>query len=182
MEHTRIAVVQGAPNAVIQDIFQSLAERWSGSARVAGVLAEHHGLADRACSAGFLRSLRNGERFPIFQDLGAGSTACHLDAGAMLAATEAVRRDIAAGCDLVLLSKFGKLEAANSGLADAFRAAIEADVAILTSLSPASAAAWQAFATPLFVTLPADAVAIDAWWQRVRPPVHLTVAAGRRSA
>src|SRR5580658_5930058 len=107
----RIAVVQGATNAVIQDIFQSLADRWSGSARIVGVLAEYHGLAGRSCSAGFLRGIGTGERFPIFQDLGPGSTACHLDVSAMLAATEAVRRDIATGCDLVMLNKFGKVEA-----------------------------------------------------------------------
>jgi hypothetical protein len=120
--------------------------------REAGVLAEHHGLADRACSAGFLRSILTSERFPIFRDLGPGSTTCHLDERAMLSATEAVQQDIAAGCDLVLLNKFGKLEASNSGLADAFRAAIEGDVPVLT---PASESAWQAYATPPFVALPA---------------------------
>ena len=168
MDLPRIAVVQGASNATIQDIFHTLADRWGRSARLAGVLAETHGLADRACSAGFLRSIRTGERFAIFQDLGPGSSACHLDGAAMLPATEAVRRDIAAGCDLVLLSKFGKLEAANSGLVDAFRAALEADVPVLTSLSPPQEAAWAKFATPLFVALPAEPNAIDAWWQAVR--------------
>jgi hypothetical protein len=172
MEQAKIAVVQGASNATIQDIFQSCADRWSRSARVVGVLAEHHGLADRACSAGFLRSILTGERFPMFQDLGPGSTACHLDGSAVLSATEAVRRDIVAGCDLVLLSKFGKLEAANSGLADSFRAAIEADVPVLTSLSPAFEAAWKTFATPLFVALHADPDEIDAWWRDVHPPVR----------
>jgi len=173
MAHARIAVVQGAPNATIQDIFQSLADQWSGCARVAGVLAEHHGLPDRACSAGFLRSIPTGERFPIFRDLGPGSTSCHLDGSAMLAATDAVLRDIAAGCDVVLLSKFGKLEAAGSGLADAFRAAIAADIPVLTSLSPICEAAWQTFAAPSFVSLHADAAEIDAWWQRVRLPIRV---------
>jgi hypothetical protein len=173
MEHASIAVVTGASNANVQNIFKSLADRWSGSARVAGVLAEHHGLADRACSAGFLRSILTGERYPIFQDLGPGSAACHLDGSAMLSATDAVQRDIAAGCDLVILSKYGKLEAANSGLADAFRAAIEAEVPILTSLSPAHEAAWKMFATPLFVTLRPDPGEIDAWWHSVRPPVSV---------
>jgi hypothetical protein len=173
MEHAKIAVVTGASNATVQDLFQSLADRWSRSARVAGVLAEHHGLADRACSAGFLRGILTGERFPIFQDLGPGSTACHLDGSAMLSATDAVQRDIAAGCDLVILSKYGKLEAANSGLADAFRAAIEAEVPILTSLSPAHETAWKMFATPLFVTLRPDPGEIDAWWQSVWPPVSV---------
>lgn len=173
MDLARIAVVQGASNATIQDIFHALADRWRMSARLAGVLAETHGLADRACSAGFLRNIGTGERFPIFQDLGPGSAACHLDGAAMLPATEAVRRDIAAGCDLVLLNKFGKLEAANSGLVDAFRAAIEADVPVLTSVSPSHEAAWAQFATPLFVTLAANPAEIDAWWQAVRLPVHV---------
>jgi hypothetical protein len=170
MQHARIAVVPGAPNAIVQSIFEILVDRWSRSARVAGVPAEHHGLAGRACAAGFLRGILTGERFPIFQDLGPGSRTCHLDGNAMLSATEAVRRDIATGCDLVVLNAFGKLDAANSGLADAFRAAIEADVPVLTWLSPDSEAAWQGFAAPLFVTLPADLAEIDAWWQRVRPP------------
>jgi hypothetical protein len=65
------------------------------------------------------------------------------------------------------------LEASNSGLADAFSAAIEADVPVLTSLSQASEEAWRAFAAPLFVTLAAHAVAIDGWWQRVRSHVRV---------
>jgi Protein of unknown function (DUF2478) len=149
-----IAVVQGAPGATVQDIFGRLIDRWRPSARVAGVIAESHGLADRACSAGFLRNIGTGELFPIFQDLGPRSTACHLDGASMLPAAEAVRQDIARGCDLVLLSKFGKLEAGNSGLVDAFRAAMEAHVPVLTSVSPAFEGAWAKFAAPLFVTLP----------------------------
>jgi Protein of unknown function (DUF2478) len=165
-----IAVVQGAPGTIVQQIFRDLIEQWRPPARIAGVIAETHGLADRSCSAGFLRNIGTGEQFPIFQDLGPGSTACHLDGGGMLPAAEAVRRDIAAGCDLVLLSKFGKLEAANSGLADAFAAAIEAHVPVLTSVSPAFDAAWAKFAAPLFVALPADPAEIDAWWRAVRAP------------
>ena len=69
MERARIAVVPVASNATIQDIFQSLANQWSRSARVAGVLAEHHGLADRTCSAGFPRSILTGEIDVWWQDI-----------------------------------------------------------------------------------------------------------------
>jgi hypothetical protein len=176
-----IAVVQGAPGPVVQDIFRGLIDRWRSSARLAGVIAEHHGLADRACSAGFLRNISTGEMFPIFQDLGPGSTACHLDGGSMLPATEAVRRDIAAGCDLVLLSKFGKLEADRSGLLDAFSAAMEANVPVLTSVSPAFEVAWAKFAAPLFVTLPADPDRIDAWWRAIRSSIGVCESHGAPS-
>lgn len=175
----KIAVVQGAPSAQVQELFQALVGRWQSSVRLAGVVAEDHGLADRACSAGFLRSLGSGARFPIFQDLGIGSKACHLADAGVLAAADAVRQDIATGCDLVLLSKFGKLEANGGGLRYAFGAAIEAGVPVLTSVSASFAAAWESFAAPLFVVVPADADRIDAWWHAIRS--HPLATAGTAS-
>ena len=81
-----IAMVRGSVGKEVQDVFRQLVERWQPSARLVGLIAESHGLADRACSAGFLRNIANGERFSIFQDLGPGSTACHLDGLGALAA------------------------------------------------------------------------------------------------
>jgi len=166
----KIAAVQGAPSADVQRLFETLIERWRSSARLAGVVAEDHGLADRSCSAGFLRSLANGERFAMFQDLGQGSAACHLAPAGVLMAANAVQHDIAAGCDLVLLSKFGKLEAAGGGLRSAFAAALVAGIPVLTSVAPPFTAAWQSFAAPFCIVVPADAGRIDAWWQAVRLP------------
>jgi hypothetical protein len=106
--------------------------------------------------------------FPIFQDLGAGSDACRLDASGVAAACAAVQRDIAAGCDLVVLSKFAKAEVDRGGLGPAFAQALEAQVPILTAVSPRFMEAWGRFAEPLFEMLPAEAAAIDAWWGEVR--------------
>jgi hypothetical protein len=161
---SRIAIVQGAPGAVVRELFRSLAERWRPAVRLAGVLAEDHGLPDRACTAGYLRSLVDGARYPIFQDLGPAA-GCHLAGDGAVVAAAAVRGDIAAGCDLVMLSKFGKLEADGGGLRDAFAAAIEAGVPVLTSVSPSYMARWQSFATPLFTLLPPDAAQVEAWRQ-----------------
>ncbi len=164
-----IAVIQGAPSAEVQQLFRTLIDHWRPSAHIAGVTAEDHGLPDRACTAGYLASVTSGERFQIFQDLGAGSKGCHLAGDGAVSAAQAVCRDIAAGCDLVVLSKFGNLEKKGSGLRDAFNAAIEAGIPVLTSVSPAYMAAWEAYAAPLSVVLPPDAERIDAWWQSVRP-------------
>jgi Protein of unknown function (DUF2478) len=163
-----IAVVQGAPSADVQHLFRTLIDRWRPFARVAGVTAEDHGLPDRACTAGYLASVTTGERFQIFQDLGAGSKGCHLAGDGAVSAAQAVCRDIAAGCDLVVLSKFGNLEKNGSGLRDAFTAAIEAGIPVLTSVSPA---AWEAYAAPLSVVMPPDSQRIEAWWQSVCSPV-----------
>jgi hypothetical protein len=165
----KIAVVQGAASTEIQDLFRAFAERWRLSTRLAGVVAEHHGLPDRACNAGYLRNLGNDERFPIFNDRGAGARGCHLDSAGVTTAAEAVQRDIAAGCDLVLLSKFGWLEAKGRGLFDAFGAAIGAGIPVLTSVSGPSLESWERFAAPLFAIVPADAKRIEAWWREVCP-------------
>lgn len=160
-----IAIVQGADSAAIQELFRALIERWRPSARIAGVIEaapDEGGIAR-------LRNIGDGEHYPLFQALGGGAAACALDAQGIILAGEAVRRDIAAGCDLVVLSKFGKLEAENrSGLMPAFAAAIEAGVPVLTSVSPKYARAWDAFAAPLFQTLPAEAPRLENWWDAVR--------------
>ncbi len=156
----KIAVIDGA-NA--DDVYRTLLDRWPADLRVAGVVAQDHGLADRACSAGYLRSLGSGELFPIFEDLGPGSVECHLEGAGALTAVEAVRRDIANGCDLVLLSKFGKLEANGAGLRDAFSAAMDAGIPVLTSVSPRFQEAWERFAPSMFVLLPPDPDRVEEW-------------------
>lgn len=79
-----------------------------------------HALPDRFCSAGYFRNLTTGELFSVFEDLGPGSADCHLEETGTVAAAAAVREDIAAGCDLVILSKFGKMEAVGEELLGAF--------------------------------------------------------------
>jgi hypothetical protein len=164
----KIAAVQGASSAAIRELFRAHAARWRTSARIVGMLEETHGSQDQACGAGYLVSIVSGERYSIFQNLGRGSTACRVDPTGVLLAGEVVRRDIAAGCDLVMLNRFAKLEAERKGLMSAFAEAVEADVPVLTSVSPAFQGAWERFASPLFVMLPAKPAAIDEWWQAVR--------------
>ncbi len=65
--------------------------------------------------------------------------------------------------DVVVLSKFGKLEAAGGGLAPAFAAAIAAGKPVLTTVSELHRDAWQRLA-PDAVRLPADPAAIRDWW------------------
>lgn len=164
-----IANVQGADSATIQALFRTLVARWQPSARIVGVVEAAADEGDAACGGARLRNIGDGSSYPLFQALGTGASACALDAEGVILACEAVRRDIAAGCDLVVLSKFGKLEAeSRSGLIPAFAAAIEAGVPVLTSVSPKYTGAWEAFAAPMFQSLPADAQAIEGWWHAHR--------------
>src|SRR5262245_2997711 len=119
-----IAAVQGAPSAVVQDMCRTFVAGWKSSACIAGVLEERHGQGGQVCGAGYLLSIAAGLRYPMFQDLGPGSKACRIDPAGVLVAGEAVRQDIAADCDLVVLNRFAKLEAGREGLMSAFAAAV----------------------------------------------------------
>jgi Protein of unknown function (DUF2478) len=161
-------VVRGGANTEIQAMFRALADKWRPDVRLAGLVAEDHGLPDRHCQAGYLRNLATGARFSIFHDLGPGAAMCQLDGSGAAAAAVGVESDIAAGCDLVLLNKFGKLEIAGDGLAGAFRAAISAGLPLLTSVSPAHDEAWRRFLYQEFAVLPPDPAMIDRWRHAVQ--------------
>ena len=53
-----------------------------------------------------------------------------------------VQRAIEQGADLVVLSKFGKLEAGHGGLCDAFAAAMAAETPVRTTLKPLMRTEW----------------------------------------
>lgn len=157
---TPIAVVRGAPTPQVQALFADFIARLGQGVRVAGVIEE-----EPASGYAQLRSLADGRRFEVFHALGRGSSACSVDAGSIVTACEAVRGDIEAGCDLVVLSKFGRLEAERTGLSDAFAAGLAGEVPILTSVVPKFDPVWTAFAAPLFIVLPPQLEAIEAWWR-----------------
>jgi hypothetical protein len=174
MATSRIAVVQGAPGAVVDELLAGAVERWSSSLRIAGVVAEGDGLAKGKCSAGNLRTLASGKLFSIFaqDNPDAGLDACNVDGRGATAAAEVAEQDITAGCDLVVLNRYAKLEQAGDGLSRAFVAAIAAGVPLLTSVSPNRTEAFEAFAATGFTLLPPDAAAIDAWVDAVRSPAE----------
>ncbi|MBS7537788.1 DUF2478 domain-containing protein [Ancylobacter lacus] len=166
----RVIALQGAPSPTIQRALADFAARRRASGwRVAGLVEEQLGPPGSGCTGQGLRDLTTGAVFPIDQDLGRDSTACHLDSSGVAAACMAALSAIEAGCDLVVISKFGKLEAARGGLIDAFRAAVEREVPVLTAVAPALAAPWQAFAGEMAAIAAPDETALEAWWQAVRP-------------
>lgn len=164
-----IAAVQGADSASIQLLFGKVADAPWCPPRLTGVIEQTRERASGACGPGHLQTIGigRGDSYRLFQELGPGSASCSLHPEGVTDACEAVCRNIAAGCDLVILSKFGKLEAeSGAGLMPAFIAALEAGVPVLTSVSPRFSEQWQAFAAPYFEMIDADLRQIGDWWAR----------------
>lgn len=159
-----IAVVEGADSESIQRLFGAVAVNFRArGVGVIGVTAEMHDLPDRSCSAGLLRNVASNERFSIYLETQPAHTSCHLDAKGVEEACASVLSGIPE-CELVVLSKFGKLEAAGGGLFPAFGRTIAAGLPLLTSVSGKHQEAWRSLA-PEAEYIEATEAGVDAWWR-----------------
>ncbi|MGH7102517.1 MAG: DUF2478 domain-containing protein [Acetobacteraceae bacterium] len=171
-----IAAVVRSDDETAQKLIAAAVAEWrAAGARVVGVIAEPHGLPDRTCGAGSLRDIASGKSWQIYLETAPSATTCHLDADGVQAACRGILDQIAES-DLVVVSKFGKLEAARGGLMPAIEAAMEAGKPVLTTVSERHREAWREFA-PDAAEVVADPAAIRRWWQTARkiPAAHVSV-------
>lgn len=163
-ESRPIAALAGSDGPALQALLHEAARRIGARARVVGVIEVEEDPVRQ--TPGHLLDLASGARHGLFQDLGKEAGACSLDPAGPAQACGAVLAAMAQGCDLVVLNKFGKLEAEmRAGLTDAFAQAMAQDIPVLTAISTRFAEQWQAFAAPLYTILPPDLAAIEAWWE-----------------
>src|SRR5262249_35438166 len=111
---------------------------------------------------GILRDIVTGSTYSIYLETPPVGKKCHIDPDGAARACAAVL-DQMGTCDLLVLSKFGKLEASGLGLFRAFAAAAAEGKPVLTTVSGKHLAAWRAFA-PNAATLAADMTALQNWW------------------
>lgn len=164
---SEIAVIGNRDGLDTQALLAGAACAWRGAgARLAGVLAEDD-TGEGPCSAGYLCDIASGKKYSIQLDAPPAGTTCHLDADGVEGASAGLLAQIPAA-DIVVLSKFGKLEAMQKGLWPAFAAAVAAGKPLLTTVSPKHADAWNAFA-PAATWIAGDRAAVDRWWQAIRP-------------
>ncbi|MCE8515231.1 DUF2478 domain-containing protein [Ruegeria pomeroyi] len=124
-----------------------------------------------------LHLLPDGPMVRITQELGAGSTACRMDAGALeLAVGLSTARLASEGAELVVLNKFGLSEAEGRGFRALIAEALSQGVPVLIGVSDAHRAAFAEFAQDLSTTLRPDEDTILAWCRavisRAAPPVR----------
>jgi len=111
-----------------------------------------------------LLDLQTGTRYPIFQNLGAGSLSCSIDSGGLAAASLVLRRALDANADLAIANRFGALEATGGGLAAEMLALMAAEIPFLTVVADEYLPAWRHFTGAAGVELPARRAALDDWF------------------
>jgi hypothetical protein len=165
MSDQKIAAIVSVNSAATEVLLAAVVSHVSATGvKVAGLLAQTP-VTGQTCNAGILRDITTMSEFSIRLSEPSPDTSCVLDARGVAAASEDVL-DRIAECDLVVLSKFGKLEAGGSGLLPVFSAAKNLRKPVLTSVSGKHHAAWKAFA-PHAAELDPDEDVVRDWCRSI---------------
>jgi hypothetical protein len=164
-DHPAVAAIvhsrHGSADRVLADFARQLRAR---GRRVQGVVQEYAARDERGARRKVLVDLEDGSRFPISQDLGAGSVACSLDPGGVAAASGALRRGLAERAELVIANRFGELEAAGGGFAAEMLALMASGVPLLTVVAEKYLPEWRRFTGNAAVELPPQRESLEAWF------------------
>jgi len=167
----RLAAILYPPGTDIDALLAGVARSLTASgARVGGVVQARDA---EGCQGMAVIDLAGGRVRSIAQNLGPLSTSCKLDTAAMADIASDLERQIDAGLDLLILSRFGKTEIEGNGFRSLFGRAMLAGTPLLTGVRAENAAAWAAFHGGLGVNLPPDEAQILAWARDVVAPTVL---------
>lgn len=110
-----------------------------------------------------LTDLESGGRFDISQKLGAGSGSSCVDPGVLTAASAVLRRALAERADLVIVSRFGELEAGGSGFSAEMLELMSEGVPLLTAVGTRFLESWRRFTGGAATELPPDLESLRSW-------------------
>jgi hypothetical protein len=135
----------------------------SRALRLAGVL-QHPACEDPAhrCDV-VLEDLASGERTELFERRGSGAQGCRLDVAALTDVTARIERVLQHDPALLVLNKFGKVEAEGGGLVDPIAVAIDRGIPVIIGVPARNLPAWRGFASDLAVEFTGDSGAIADW-------------------
>ncbi|MGQ9368934.1 DUF2478 domain-containing protein [Azospirillum sp. ST 5-10] len=159
------AVVHGPGSrdvdALLEDFAFTLKRR---GFRVGGVIQRNFGGGAHCADQMELVDVADERTFGISQDLGRGSTSCRVDPAGVADASQAVRRAVAEHADLILVNKFGGLEAEGGGLAQEILAAMAEGIPVLTSVGSRFLNEWHAATGGYGDLLSPQAESLWRWW------------------
>jgi molybdopterin molybdotransferase len=156
-----VAVVYGAgeeADPVLAELADRLQARGVG---IVGLVQRNPEVPGRTRCNMEVEILPNGERLLISEDRGTGASGCRLDPGLLLSALAHARALLDAGADLLILNRFGKLEAEGSGGRDLIAAAVAQAVPVVVAVPWRNIDAFRAFAGEFAFEIPLSA--FEAW-------------------
>lgn len=138
--------------------------------RVSGLLMKRSGAATDCAREMVLRDIASHDEYLVSQPMGSLSTSCRADPQGFARASGVLRAALAQSPDLVIINRFGQLEADGGGFRAELLDLMVQGVPVLTAVSARHRQAWEAF-TGGATLLPGRNDAIEAWLDRVLAPI-----------
>lgn len=111
-----------------------------------------------------ITNLSNGEFISIAQDLGEHNTSCCLDSEAVSNASIILQQARNQNPDLIVVNRFGKLEAEGEGFADEMLEIMSLGLPMITVVATRFLEPWQTFSGGLATEIPADLNELKLWF------------------
>ena len=162
---SRIAAVAYGPGENCDGLLSAFAhDLMRAGVRVAGLV--HIGAGSSCTDDDMeLEALGTGQRISICQDLGSGSAgACRLDPSGLAEAAAALHRSLLKPTDLVVINKFGRMEAEGGGLIGEIGAAVSTGRPLVVGVPDRFRDAWDAYSGGMAEIVACTRAALDAWW------------------
>ena len=151
----------GSVDATLNAVVATLSGR---GYRPAGVMQEPSADGARHRCERDLIDIASGARCPISQKLGAGSRGCRLDPDAVETVAARVARTLeGTRADLLVINRFGKLEALGRGFCPVIADAAARAIPVLVGVNDLNRPAFEAFAAGMAVDLADTPAAVMAW-------------------
>jgi len=136
--------------------------------RIAGVL-QHPVCSDAGHCDVVLEELTTGLRTDLFEDRGPGASGCRLDVAALAEVNGQVARSLDHDPELLILNKFGKVEAEGRGLLDLVAIAVDRGIPVVIGVPIRNLEAWRNFAGGMSVEFSSDPSEVAEWLNRTFP-------------
>lgn len=124
--------------------------------------------ASHACDMD-IRVLPDGPVLRISQALGPEARGCRLDPAALEQAVAGVERALEDGADLLIVNKFGKMEAEGRGLRGVIAEAVARGIPVLAGVNGLNEDALGTFAGEMVQSVAPNMTALKAWLDALRP-------------
>ena len=116
---------------------------------VAGIVQHNTFVRDRAKCNMEVEELASGTVLQLSEDRGMAARGCRLDRGALSEAAALLAASLGSGPEILILNKFGKIEAEGRGLRDALAEAVALGIPIVVGVPYRNLDQWRAFADSL---------------------------------
>jgi len=111
----------------------------------------------------YVESIADGAMIQISQRLGPEASGCRLDPAGLAAAASVLEVSLQSGTALLILNRFGRVEAEGGGLRSVIERALASDIPVLIAVRDTYEAAWRDFHGGTAAQLPSDEETITRW-------------------